>query len=125
MANISIARFGATTICHGGINYVLGGIIRNEALGASDEICIFEVTESEPTVGISSPIEISLNPRPLLVCVIDSTYKRAHYLFEPATDVFFQDWNFRSFYRWRAAYHGWRSCLFFFWYLLEHRVLHS
>jgi tRNA wybutosine-synthesizing protein 4 len=61
----TIARFGAAVVNHQGHCYIIGGIVQNELLTASNEICILNLKESTT---LFSPIKVSSSlPRPLLV----------------------------------------------------------
>ncbi|KAG9248031.1 leucine carboxyl methyltransferas-like protein 2 [Calycina marina] len=61
----SIARFGASTVFHKGTNYIVGGIVKNEALGPASEICRFEDDQSEG--GITKPLGIYFQQPSLMI----------------------------------------------------------
>ena len=61
----TVARFGAAVISHEGHSYIVGGIVQNKLLTASNEICILNLKES---TSVPSPIKVgSCLPRPMLV----------------------------------------------------------
>src|SRR4051812_46790948 len=62
----TVARFGAATINHEGRTYIVGGVVKDDILGRSDEICSFAARKQKHGLPLA-PLVDSLKPRPLLV----------------------------------------------------------
>jgi tRNA wybutosine-synthesizing protein 4 len=61
-----LARFGATALTYQGRIFILGGVIKDEMLGKSNEICFFD--NNHTVASAVSPVDSeSCTPRPLLI----------------------------------------------------------
>ncbi|EKD12261.1 uncharacterized protein L3040_000269 [Drepanopeziza brunnea f. sp. 'multigermtubi'] len=63
-SNNLVARFGATAVEYQGNTYIVGGIIPDEILGSTKELCVFRMEGDTASVSVVDP---GLNPRPLLI----------------------------------------------------------